>query len=56
MQEKLLEPIPMSEDDAIEYLASIVVGVFLDQRRELQSRENNKKSSDILPGIDKGAS
>lgn len=56
MQVKQLEPISMSEDDAIEYLAFIVVGMFLDKKRELQSRENKQKSSDILPSIDQGAS
>lgn len=55
MQEKQLEPIQMTEDDAIEYLASIVVGMFLDKKRELQSRKHNQTSSDILPSINKGA-
>ena len=36
-----------SEEVALDYLASILVGIYLDQR-------NPKTSSDILPGINEG--
>lgn len=56
MQEKQPQPIPMSEDDAIEYLASIVVGMFLDKKRDKHTGKHNQTSSDLLPSIDKRAS
>lgn len=42
-----------SEEVALDYLASILVGIYLDQRNNEHTRIP-KTSSDILPGINEG--
>ena len=42
-----------SEEVALDYLASILVGIYLDQRNN-EHTGNPKTSSDILPGINEG--
>ena len=41
----------ISEDAAIDYLAQILVEIYLDEQNDAA-----KKSSDLLSGLDKGAS
>lgn len=44
----------ISEDDALDYLAEVLVGAFLDHKRNANT--TIKTSGDLLPSINKGAS
>lgn len=48
-KEEQKEKSNMTEDEEIEYLAQLLVDIYLEQKHEQSNRElNQKKSSDIL--------
>ena len=52
-----INPNEVSEDVALDYLASILAEAFLDRKEdEYKQLQQFKKSSDIRPGIHKGTS
>lgn len=49
MKEEQIEKSNMTENEEIEYLAQLLVDMYLEQKNEQSIRElNQKKSSDIL--------
>jgi hypothetical protein len=52
-----LNSLSISEDDALNYLAEILVDIFLDKKRHANNKHTKpepKESSNLLPSIDEG--